>query len=337
MTAKKKEIAMQRAAALVSLPSLLAELGVTLDAVLEGSGISPDQLRRDAFIPYAAFLAILDNAAKITGREDIGMLLGQRQTLEALGPLGSVMRHAPTLGEAIAEFAAFQINNSTGGAVYLMRAERDVFLGYGVYGTSVQISHQIYDMVLAVGCNLISELTQGAAGPDEILVSRAEPTDPTPYQRLGRYPVRFGQNQTGLLLRAPTLAFRLPQANEALHDQALAGLVSVPDGSRHEIHGQVRHLLRPLLLVGKGGMSDMAERFGMHPRALRRRLKKEGTTFEAIKDEVRYAAAREMLKLGALSVLDIAVTLDYATQSSFVHAFRRWSGMSPGRWRKGQA
>jgi AraC-like DNA-binding protein len=337
VTGKTEQIAMQRAASLMALPSLLAELGVSMDAVLKGTRVTPDQLRRDAFIPYAAFLTILDNAQKVTGREDIGMLLGQRQTLEALGPLGTVMRHAPTLGEAIAEFAAFQINNSTGGAVYLMRAERDVVLGYGVYGTSVQISHQIYDMVLAVGCNLISELTHGAEGPDEILVSRAEPTDPTPYQRLGRCPVRFGQNQTGMLLRAATLAFPLPESDRELHDRAVAGLVSTPKGSQSEIRGQVRHLLRPLLLMGLGRMEDMAERLGLHPRALRRRLKREGTTFEAVKDEVRYAAARELLKLGDLNIIDIALTLDYATASSFVHAFRRWSGMSPGRWRKSQA
>ena len=324
---------MQRAASLVPLASLLAELGFGIERMLEGTGVTTDQLRQDSFIPYVAFLAILDNACSVTGREDIGMLLGQRQALEALGPLGNVMRHAATLGEAIAEFAAFQINNSTGGAVYLMRAESDVVLGYGVYGAPVRVTPQIYDMVLALGCNLIAELTRGAVGPDEILLSRAAPADPAPYLGLGRCPVRFGQNQTGLLLRAPTLAFRLPEADRDLHDRAVAGLVPVQVGSRDQVHGSVRHLLRPLLLMGQGRMEDMAERLGMHPRALRRRLQKEGTTFEAIKDDVRYAAARELLMLGDLNIIDIALTLDYATASSFVHAFRRWSGMSPGRWR----
>mgnify|MGYP000069414402 CR=1 FL=1 len=41
-----------------------------------------------------------------------------------------------------------------------------------------------------------------------------------------------------------------------------------------------------------------------------------------------------LLMLGALGIADIAFTLDYASLSSFVHAFRRWSGMSPGRWRE---
>ena len=333
MSAKRRQIAMQRAASLMLLPSLLAEFGIGMEAVLEGTGVTLDQLRPDAFIPYVSYLAILDNACNVTGNDTIGILLGQRQTLAALGPLGVAMRHAATLGEAIAAFVAFQINNSTGGAVYLMRADRDVVLGYGVYDLSVRASPQIYDMVLAVGCNLIAELTRGALGPEEILVSRTVPIDPTPYQRLGRCPVRFGQNQTGLLLRASSLDYRLPEANRDLHGRALAGLASALDMSRGEMSVRVRHLLRPLLLMEQGRMEDVAERLGLHSRTMRRRLREEGTTFEAIKDEVRYAAARELLLLGALSITDVAVTLNYATASSFVHAFRRWSGVSPGLWR----
>ena len=327
-------IALQRAASLMLLPGLLAQFGVELDTVLAGSGVTPDRLRPDAFIPYSAFLAILDNACLACQRDDIGMLLGQRQTLAALGPLGTAMRHAATLGEAIAAFVAFQIGNSTGGAVYLIRAEQDVILGYGVYDQTVHASQQIHDMVLAVGCNLISELTAGAVGPAEVLLSRQAPDDPAAYQRLGRCPVRFGQSQTGLLLTSASLAFPLPQADTSRHDTTRASLVSALEDSRRNMGAHVRHLLRPQLLTGQASMEDVAARLGLHSRTLRRRLRQEGTSFEAIKDEVRHAAARELLMLGALSIADIAFTLDYASVSSFVHAFRRWSGMSPGRWRE---
>jgi AraC-like DNA-binding protein len=333
VTAKKKPAAMQRAAALVPLSTLLAEFGFSMDEVLAGTGVSPGQVRPEVFIPYAAFLSILDNAGTLTGRDDIGIMLGKRQTLDALGPLGAVMRHAATLGEAIAEFAEFQRNNSTGGAVYLMRADRDVILGYGVHDPTARVSPQIYGLVLAVGCNLVAELTQGAAAPEEILFSMAAPNDPTPYHRLGPCPILFGQNQTGLVLSATTLALALPEANRGLHDQALARLMRPQGISPLETSARVRHLLRPLLLVGQARMEEVAARMGLHHRTLRRRLLQEGTTFEAIKDEVRYSTARELLVLGDLSIADIAATLDYAAASAFVHAFRRWSGTSPGLWR----
>jgi hypothetical protein len=156
-----------------------------LQAVLVGTGVTINQLRSDALIPCAAYSAILDNAARLSDRDDFGSLLGRRQTLAALGPLGDVMRHAATLGEAIAAFAAFQIRNSTGGAVYLLRSERDVILGYGIYDPMVRASHHIYDMVLAVGCNLVAELTQGSVGPAEVFSLRPKPGDPAQYQRIG--------------------------------------------------------------------------------------------------------------------------------------------------------
>jgi AraC-like DNA-binding protein len=328
---------MQRAASLMPLPPLLAEFGVSMESVLEGTGISSSALGPASFIPYSVFLKILDNSAMATGRDDIGMLLGRRQTLAALGPLGKLVRHAATLGEALTEFVAFQINNSTGGAVYLLRADRDVMLGYGVYNPSVRISHHIYDLVLAVGCNLIAELTGGAVGPEEILLSRAPPSNPAPYRRLGRCSVHFDQNQTAILLGASALTFPLPEASIVLHREARAKLVSALEMSREELCGHVRHLLRPHLLMGQARMEDLAGRLELHPRTMRRRLRQEGTTFEAIKDEVRFTAARELLMLGALDIADIALTLDYSSVSSFVHAFRRWSGKSPGLWRETEA
>jgi AraC-like DNA-binding protein len=331
---KEAPTAKQRAASLMLLPSLMAQFGVNMDVVLAGTGVTPNQLHPDGFIPYTAFLAILDRACQATGRDDIGMLLGQRQTLGSLGPLGTAMRHAATLGEALATFATFQIVNSTGGAVYLIGADQDVIFGYGVYDRSVQAPHQMYDMVLAVGCNLLNELTHGMVRPTEILLSQNVCRDSVRYQRLGHCPIRFGQGQTCLLLTSSNLGFRLPEADPSLHAQARAQLSLALKDSLQDTVGHVRHLLRPLLLMGQGKMEDVAGRLGLNPRTLRRRLRQAGTHFEAVKDEVRYSTARELLMLDALSIADIAFTLNYASVSSFVNAFRRWSGMPPGRWRQ---
>ncbi|GGO38509.1 AraC family transcriptional regulator [Gemmobacter aquaticus] len=333
MTNANLPAARQRAASLLLLPDLLDDFGTNLAAVLDGTGIKADDIRPDTFVPYSAFLSVLDNASRLTGREDFGILLGKCQTLAALGPLGVVLRRASTLGDAIGDFAAFQSRNSTGGAVYLMRSDRDVILGYGVYDHSARVSPQIYDLVLAVGSNLVAELTGGAVKPEEIFVTRSAPVDPTPYHRLGRCPVRFGQIQTGLVLRSASLDLPLPEADPILHDLALTRLLEAAEGHPLSLADHVRHMLRPAMLMGRAGMTTVADRLGLHPRTLRRRLRDEGTTFEVIKDDVRKAAAKDLLRLGDLSIADIAATLDYATASAFVNAFRRWLGTTPGLWR----
>jgi AraC-like DNA-binding protein len=96
---------------------------------------------------------------------------------------------------------------------------------------------------------------------------------------------------------------------------------------------RVKHALRSLMLTGAHSMRDVAAHLDIHPRTLRRALKSEGTTFEALKDEIRHAVARQLLSMTQLPAADVGLSLGYSTPSSFVHAFHRWSGMSPIQWR----
>ena len=45
--------------------------------------------------------------------------------------------------------------------------------------------------------------------------------------------------------------------------------------------------------------------------------------------------ARELLRIGAIPVGDIAQTLADTTPAAFTHAFRRRTGCSPSAWREG--
>ncbi len=327
--------ALQRAAPLVHLPPLLAELGVPFDAVFEGTGVAPGDLRPDAFIPYATVLAILERAASVSGCEDLGLRLGLRQNLDTLGPVGRVMRHATTLGAALGDFVAVQISNSTGSAVYLRRTRDDFVMGYGTYAGPA--SAQVHDTAIAAGCALVRSLTNGAVRPLEIASMRPPPADPGPWLRLADGPVRFGQSETCLILPRAALGFRLPAADRAAHDTGLAALAAHMARPPWSTEARVRHATRSLLLEGRSKMPDIARHLGTTPRTLRRALEREETTFEAIRDGVRFAVARELLTLSVLPVGDIAMALDFASSSAFIHAFRRWSGTSPAAWREARA
>ena len=63
----KKPPPMQRAASLVHLFPLLAELGVDPEEALKDSGVSVADVRPDAFIPYAGYLRILARCTKLLG------------------------------------------------------------------------------------------------------------------------------------------------------------------------------------------------------------------------------------------------------------------------------
>ncbi|MCB9751252.1 MAG: helix-turn-helix transcriptional regulator [Myxococcales bacterium] len=73
------------------------------------------------------------------------------------------------------------------------------------------------------------------------------------------------------------------------------------------------------------------------PRALRslqRRVHDEGTSLRALIDEARLAGARELLGDDRLSIDEVAFLLGYSELRSFTRAFKRWTGVTPARFRR---
>jgi AraC-like DNA-binding protein len=324
--------ATQRASSLIPLAALLEDLGVPLDAVLEGSGLTPNTLLAEPFVPYDAYIRILHKAVDRTGREDFGLLLGGRQTLATVGPLALALQSAATLGEALADFTALQISNSTGAVTYLHRHDDRLLWGYGSYNPSLTFSPYVHDVVLSAGASMLRALTGGAVKASEYTTIRQKPANPDPWRRLGAK-VLFGQGETGLFIPVRDMSFALPSADRRARDEALRRLSAMANLAPWGWTTRTRHALRALLLEGRSHMPEVARHLDVHPRTLRRSLLKEGTTFELLRDEVRHAMARELLSISSLAVSDLALTLGYASHSAFVHAFRRWNGASPSAWR----
>jgi AraC-like DNA-binding protein len=132
---------------------------------------------------------------------------------------------------------------------------------------------------------------------------------------------------------ASALDLPLPQADAmtvALCEEQLRAIVSarrVRTGTAAAVREQ---LIR--LDARRRGIADVARALAMSERTLRRRLAEEGTSFRQLSDEIAQTLAEQMLATGALSVEDVAIRLGYAEASSFIAAFRRWTGMTPARF-----
>lgn len=86
--------------------------------------------------------------------------------------------------------------------------------------------------------------------------------------------------------------------------------------------------------TGRTDLPYVARRLGTSTRTLQRRLAAHGTSWRELLEDLRFDAARAYLRDPALSVDDVAVLLGYAEASTFHRAFRRWSGATPGAWRR---
>lgn len=96
---------------------------------------------------------------------------------------------------------------------------------------------------------------------------------------------------------------------------------------------EVYQLLSRQLKNQVSTLEEIAVLLQLTPRTLLRRLKDEGSSFQAVKDMVRRDKAIYYLTSQGASVSEISERLGFSDASVFTRAFRSWTGVSPGRFR----
>ena len=81
-------------------------------------------------------------------------------------------------------------------------------------------------------------------------------------------------------------------------------------------------------------LSELAAGMHISPRTLIRRLERGDTSYQAVLEDVRRNLAADYLRHSALGVARIGYRLGYTDPANFGRAFRRWYGVSPGRYRR---
>jgi AraC-like DNA-binding protein len=79
----------------------------------------------------------------------------------------------------------------------------------------------------------------------------------------------------------------------------------------------------------------LAAELNMTAATMRRRLAEEGASYQGIKDQLRRDLAISYLSHSNRSVMDIALELGFSERSAFHRAFLKWTGASPGEFRRG--
>ncbi|WP_234050992.1 MULTISPECIES: AraC family transcriptional regulator [unclassified Xanthobacter] len=149
-------------------------------------------------------------------------------------------------------------------------------------------------------------------------------------------PVRFGQEQSRLVFDADFLKLPAIRDERALREFLRRAPANILVRYRHDagLLAKVRARLRATPPVSWPGFVELAAQLRIPEPTLRRRLRLEGQTYRDIKDELRRALAMEALAAGGRDVGEIAAELGFSEPSAFHRAFRKWTGKSPGAWRR---
>jgi AraC-like DNA-binding protein len=322
----------QRVGAFTGVPALLRELGADPDTVLACAGLAPNALSDpDKHIPYGALGRLLEFSAQATHHPQFGLLAGRMWRLDDLGAVGKLVRHSTPLREALRLLVVHQHLNSGGGLAFALNRATIVDFGYAIYYPRIAGADQIIDCTLAGAFNLLRELAGATWTPSEVFLAHAKPADAVLYRNMFKCVPRFNCEFNAFRFPSYWLDCPVEGADPEQRRIALAQVRAFDPGLLIQ---HVYRSLRTLLLSGKTSGDDLAQMLSMHRRTLNRRLRDLGTTFQAVLDDVRFEAARQLLCYSDVSLDEIAASLGYAGVSPFMRTFHRWTGITPGQWRR---
>jgi AraC-like DNA-binding protein len=84
-------------------------------------------------------------------------------------------------------------------------------------------------------------------------------------------------------------------------------------------------------------IAAVARELGMSERSLRRHLATEGTSYRDVVRSTLETSAGRLLRDPARTIKQTAVALGFADAAAFSNAFKRWTGMTPGEYRRAHA
>lgn len=328
------------------LLALVEGFGLPRAALLRHAGVEmPERAGTPARLPLSALLALFGSALSLTGRRDLGLEFGREVRPDTFDALGYALMSCRDLGEAIALLPLYR--RVVFDAGYSETA-------FSVGQDSARLAWVVLPRAAADGpayCELLAEslvaswfklgcwITGSELPLHEVRFVHPAPADPRPFERFFGCPVHFASGENALLFARALLARPLAQADAALNLEMRDRARQIIEQLQGEpgLAGQVRQALMRLMPQCEASIERVAGQLALTPRTLQRRLDASGLSFHALLGEVRGELALVYLRDPALSVLDVALLLGYAEQSSFTRAFRVRFGMAPSVWRAGRA
>lgn len=157
------------------------------------------------------------------------------------------------------------------------------------------------------------------------------------YEEFYGCPVKFGCDRNKISISKDFLKKTIPTANANAKSFLCQELKDRADRSKvkREVTERIKKILHESITAGEISSKEIvAGEMAMSPRTLTRKLSTEGTTYQAIHDEIRFVVAKDLLYQGSLSVAKVASHIGYDNEISFNRAFKKWSGLTPKEFKQ---
>lgn len=169
----------------------------------------------------------------------------------------------------------------------------------------------------------------------EVTFPFAAPRHEAVYPLLFPGPVRFEAAQASMVFETRQMALAPKRDERALSTMLRRALPLTVLQYRRDrlLVERVRELLSDAR-AAHGTAERLAALLHLSVRSLHRKLAEEGSSLQAIKDDVHRRRALELLRRTSLSIKEVAGRAGFTNEKAFSRAFRQWTGETPSDHRR---
>ena len=309
-------------------------MGLDPFVMLSRAGLHPSALNDpENWLAAGRILALLDDCARLSGREDFSVLLGECRTFASLGPVSLLLKHETSLGETILALIEYRRLLNELLHVALRDDGRTAVLEWNLI-PGLRSSQGIY-LLATIAYRVLVQGSGIEWQPECIHFRDSRPACMTSFRRVFGCALDFDSGFDGMSFASTCLELKNECADPELAKHARKLLQLLPEVRRYETVGDRARSTIPFLIAnGQVNASDVANCLGVPVRTLQRKLVSEGCSFSDLLSETRRELAVRYLSNSNHSITEVAQLTGYSALSSFTRWFVAEFGMSPGRWRR---
>jgi len=313
-----------------------ASRGIDAAPIARACGLDPDRFdtigERVSLDRLCRFMEAL---AMISGDELFGLKSSKIFEKGASGPFGYALMSAPTMRDLLIFLGR---NLHKAGETSMCTLEIGARHTHFEWAYSPLILHcdQFVDMGVSQTLSHFRTVLGHDINRVQLELVRKKPANINLHKELLTRNVTFDAPINALILPTEFLARANPGADPrlfALMSQQMDALKI-----RHAAGDDPATAIRLHLVENLAGkvptLTEEAERLGMSPRTLQRRLTETGTSMQSLLDECRRELAERLLLETSLSLSAITYKLGFSAPAAFTRSAVRWFDMTPSAYRK---
>ncbi|MGH1350898.1 MAG: AraC family transcriptional regulator ligand-binding domain-containing protein [Methyloligellaceae bacterium] len=283
------------------------------------------------------FGELMGEIQKLDPVPGLGFRLGMATQPRNFGVMGYLFLSCNNLGQALGRYGSFRTLVQTGLKSWTVEEGGNTQIYWKRPEANARLSHEFS---IAAFVRLYQTLIGKDIPPVCVAIPGPAPNDTSFHEAIMGCPIKYEAQALMVEIPLHLLSMRISSSDPYLRKlleqqaQALMQQSSVVEEDFAGFFEKMQSYMIKAMKDGDVSAEVVARKMGYSLRSFYRKLSAGGHSYRSILSEMRLRLAKQYMADKGLSHSEIALLLGYSEQSSFIRAFRHWTGVTPGEYRE---